>query len=117
MQAAAKSVRVFIVVQTFKQEQVFLKEKVSANERQTHCPLWVKSGHSRHKSCPLCPRKRTLIAGSRMSALCQKRTLLVLFDHLVGTIEQRRKHREAERSGGFQIDNEFKLRGLLSRQI
>ena len=39
MQAAAKSVRVFIVVQTFKQEQVFLKEKVSANERQTHCPL------------------------------------------------------------------------------
>jgi hypothetical protein len=30
MQAAAKSVRVFIVVQTFKQEQVFLKEKVSA---------------------------------------------------------------------------------------
>jgi hypothetical protein len=37
------NVRVFIVVETFKQEQVFLKEKVPANERQTHCPLSVKS--------------------------------------------------------------------------
>jgi hypothetical protein len=34
--------------------------------------------------CPLYPRKRTLIERVGMSALCQKRTFRVLFDHCVG---------------------------------
>jgi hypothetical protein len=34
--------------------------------------------------CPLCPRKRTLTVNALMSAKCQKRTLPVSFDHLIG---------------------------------
>ena len=47
-----------------------------------------------------------------MSALCQK-----LFDHLVGTIEQRRQHCQAERLGGFHVDNKFIFCGQLRGQI
>ena len=32
-----------------------------------------------------------------------------LFDHLVGTAEQRRRHFDAERLGRFQIDYQFEL--------
>ena len=43
------------------------------------CPLWVKSRHCiRSASCPLYPQKRTLELNRVMSALCQKRTLLVV---------------------------------------
>jgi hypothetical protein len=43
------------------------------------CPLWVKSRHrSTSAQCPLYPRKRTLIERLRMSALCQKRTSIML---------------------------------------
>jgi hypothetical protein len=38
------NVRVFIVVETFKQEQVFLKEKVTANERQTDAGFFPIAG-------------------------------------------------------------------------
>src|SRR5215469_10051305 len=39
------------------------------------CPLWVKSGHRRMSaSCPLYPRKQTLLKVISMSALCQKQT-------------------------------------------
>src|SRR4029077_8938778 len=42
------------------------------------CPLWVKSGHGGlNLRCPLYPRKRTFGGAVSMSALCQKRTLLV----------------------------------------
>jgi hypothetical protein len=49
-------------------------------------PLWVRSGH-RHcvGPCPLYPQKRTLPREYPMSALCQKRTLLSLFDDRVTT--------------------------------
>src|SRR5262249_4217032 len=40
-------------------------------------PLWVKSGHQGMSAeCPLYPQKQTLLSGSSMSALCQKRTLM-----------------------------------------
>ena len=43
------------------------------------CPLCVKSRHvRRNKPCPLYPQKRTLIAGTGMSALCQQRTFEAL---------------------------------------
>src|SRR5947209_5330548 len=38
-------------------------------------------------------------------------------DHLVGKSEQRRRHFEAERLGGFQVNDEFELHRLLHRQI
>ena len=49
-----------------------------------------------------------------MSALGQKRThavqqLRLLFDHLVGTAEQRRRNGETEHSRGLQIDDQLKL--------
>jgi hypothetical protein len=40
-----------------------------------------------------------------------------LFDDLVGTGEQRRRHYEAERLGGLEIDGHLKFRELLHRQI
>ena len=53
-----------------------------------------------------------------MSALGQKRTLeRRLFDHLVGAVEQGRRHREAEHLGGFEIDHTFNFGGKLDRQI
>jgi hypothetical protein len=47
-----------------------------------------------------------------MFALCQK-----LFDHLVGTSEQRRRHGDAQRLGGLQVDVQFDFSGLLDRQV
>jgi hypothetical protein len=40
-----------------------------------------------------------------------------LFDHLVGIGEQWRRHVEAERLGGSQIDDEIEFGRLLYRQI
>src|SRR5262249_30126785 len=52
-----------------------------------------------------------------MSGKGKRRTCRVLFDHLVGAGDERRRHREAKRLGGLEIDNEFELCGLLDRQI
>ena len=52
-----------------------------------------------------------------MSALCQKRTLLVLFDHLVGARKQRGRHREAERFCGLEVDHEIKSGWLFYWQV
>ena len=54
---------------------------------------WVKSGHS-------APQYRTS-----------------LFDHLVGAHEQRRWHSEAESSGGFEVDYQFILSGVLHWKV
>ena len=43
----------------------------------------------------------------------RKRTFRHLFDHLIGTVEQRRWHREAERLGTFEVDDQLGICGLL----
>jgi hypothetical protein len=47
-----------------------------------------------------------------MSALCQKRTLVHLFDHLVGRDQKLRMKLQAERFGCLEVDHELKLDGL-----
>src|SRR5437762_1592802 len=42
---------------------------------------------------------------------------LALLDDLVGAVEQRGRHGEAERAGGFQVDDQLELGRLLHRQI
>jgi hypothetical protein len=39
------------------------------------------------------------------------------FDHLVGASEQRKRHSKAEALGGFQIDDQLDLGGLLNWKI
>src|SRR6516164_9945696 len=81
-------------------------------------PIWVISGHwSASIRCPLYPQKRTSLNSGRMSALCQKRTLSRLFNHLVGGDAQTLWHVEAKRPRGLEVDHEIKLGRQLYGQI
>jgi len=53
----------------------------------------------------------------QLSALCQKQTLSHSIDHLVGAQLHLIGDGQSECSGGFQLNNEFKFRRLLNRQI
>src|SRR5215204_2914842 len=61
----------------------------------------------------------TCSGGLLMSASANSCHRPTLFDHLVGAGEQRRRHGEAERLGGLQIDRQLKsgrpLDGKLTR--
>jgi hypothetical protein len=52
-----------------------------------------------------------------MSALCQKRTSVASFDHLVGERKQVRWYSKAERFGGLEVDDELEFRRLHHRQV
>src|SRR6516165_11160577 len=82
--------------------------------------LWLKSRHRRMSvACPLYPQKRTLELSRGMSALCQKRTSarLFLFNDLVRLGGEIRRHLDAERLGGLEIDDQLKSDRLHHRQV
>src|SRR6478752_6758784 len=86
-----------------------------------------------HTPCNRCVRFVTTVARGH-ATLATKRTLLLTwaglppagsrqlclahsFDHLVGTGEERGRDFDAERLGGFQIDDELKFGRGLHRQV
>jgi len=64
-------------------------------------------------SCPLYPQKRTLA----LRVGYARRQTALLFDHPVGVQEKARGDWVADSLRRFQIDNEFKSRWLLDRDI
>src|SRR6266700_3274920 len=68
------------------------------------------------------PHEQTNSGRSGMSERCQKlpyasQQIASLFDHLVGTAEQRNWHRKTQRLGSLEVDDEFNFRRLLHRQV
>jgi len=57
-----------------------------------------------------------MLHGREMTRL-DNTELMSLFDHLIGSCEQRRRHCEAERFGGLEVDNLLKLGWLLHRKF
>jgi hypothetical protein len=65
--------------------------------------------------CPLFTRKRTFAIVIRMSAMGQKQTFARLFDDLVRLGGEIRRHLDAERLGGPEVDDELKFTRLHHR--
>src|SRR5882724_144904 len=71
---------------------------------------------------PVYPGQRTLSDRLGRSVSCQQEThapqqTASLFDHHVGTSEQRRRNSEAHRLRSLEVDAQGKMRRLLDRQI
>jgi hypothetical protein len=68
-------------------------------------------------------RKADKRVGVPLSPLCAKtgrehmQQTALLFDHLVGAGEQRRRHGEAERLRSLEVDHQFQVSGKFDRQI
>jgi hypothetical protein len=61
---------------------------------------------------------RTQVRRRARSEKCHKQTHAAhLFDDLIGESEQRRRHVDAERLGRLHIDNQFKFRRLIERNV
>src|SRR6516165_2773263 len=67
-------------------------------------------------SRPLHPTERTSMGRVATSLMGQQATSNVLLDYLVRACEQRRRHGEAKRPGGPEVDNQFVLCRSLNRQ-
>src|SRR5262249_11166026 len=89
-------------------------------------PLRLATGGKRSvpicTACLLSPQKRTFVAATGMSALCQKRTCRTaerapLFNHFVGGGEQYLWDRQRKRPGGLKIDDEFEFGWLLNGKL
>src|SRR5262245_7946925 len=67
--------------------------------------------------CPFYPRKRTNSRHLRRSALCQKRTLARLFDHVVGAGEKRFRDGQSDRRCGLEVYDQLEFGRQLNRQL
>jgi hypothetical protein len=66
------------------------------NGRRAHIGPWLKSANT---GCE------------------QSQQTASLFDHLIGAGKQHRRHLQAERLGGLQVEDEFELGRLLDREV
>jgi|SRR5664279_4476408 hypothetical protein len=84
-------------------------------------PIWANLNRlTAGRTLPVYPEQRTSSDRPGWSGSCQEEThapqqIAFLFDHLIGTGEQRRWHREAERLRSLEIDDELKSSGKLYR--
>jgi hypothetical protein len=86
------------------------------SRRAMQYPLWVKSRHMQcKKACPLYPQERTCAVQLWMSALGQQGTWPMLFDHLIGSIQQAKRHGETQRFGRLQVIHELESCRLHNR--
>ena len=72
---------------------------------------------TRRATRPLFPQKLTFYSAICMSALCQQRKSVALFDHLVGKRKHRWGNLNTQYLGGLQIKAEVKLGWSLDRNI
>src|SRR5690349_19577675 len=65
------------------------------------------------------PRARRPAALANAAFFTNSRRLIapLLFDHLVGPLQERWRDREPERPGGPEVDDQLELRGLLDGQV
>ena len=71
----------------------------------------------RTRSCLLYPRKADMCGATRRCPLCAKSGHAHLFDHLVRTRLQCRRHAQAERLGGLEVDVQLNFCCPLYRQL
>jgi hypothetical protein len=82
----------------------------TAHARSGHCPVRCSFDSSRKDAGPaltLCAR----------NGLMHRSKQPLLFDHLVSAGEEHRRHVDAERLRGFEVDHKFELGRLLHRQV
>ena len=79
--------------------------------------LGHKQTFTAQSRCPLYPQKRTLIADWNVRFVPIADIVRALFDHLIRASEYGRRHREAERLSGPEVDNQLELSRLFDGQI
>ena len=97
----------------------------TATIKSRACLTWVSRVASGRSRCSWHVRYASnsdpIGASQRNVAMCQKLPCgaanTSLFDHLVGAGEQRRRHFQAKRLGGLEIDGQFVFGGHLHRQV
>src|SRR5690242_20428185 len=62
-------------------------------------------------------RTPTIISVLASAGLCMVASFRVLLDHLVRPLQERRGDRQAERLGGFEVEHQLELCGLLNGQV
>jgi len=69
------------------------------------------------RQLPVYSDKQTIPEPVGTSHSCQTRKSPRSFDHLVGALQQRCRHFDAERLGGLEVYDQFELGRLLDRQV